>query len=453
MPLSTAPEDHRFVNAVRALRQRPVLGYSIALALTGLAVLTRWLIADAVLAPAPFVTFYPAILFATFLGGLGPGVTALVLSSAAGWFLFVPPVFSWELDFPAAVALALFVIVSSVMIGVITWLNTALDHILFHEQNIRTLMNAAPNGIIVADHRGDITQVNPAAERLFGYKGAELIGRSIDTLVPDQLRDKHAGLRSGYMKAAERRPMGAGLDPEGRRKNGEQFPVEVDLAPVSGGTRVMASVIDISERKKAQERQRILVGEVRHRAQNLLSVVHAIVRRTLPDPTPEKAVLLGRLEALARVNAMIADGKWQGASLPEIIERELQVFSARTTVTGCDIVVSPMVAQCFALILHELATNAAKYGALSGPQGQVEIKGAIERIEDKEVFAFQWIETGGPKVTVPTRKGFGTSVLADVARQFCQDVTVQYDPAGLVYSLRAQVSAIAAPLTDQPKAS
>ena len=98
MPLSKAPEDHRFVNAVRALRQRPVLGYSIALALTGLAVLTRWLIADAVLAPAPFVTFYPAILFATFLGGLGPGVTALVLSSAAGWFLFVPPLFSWELE-------------------------------------------------------------------------------------------------------------------------------------------------------------------------------------------------------------------------------------------------------------------------------------------------------------------------------------------------------------------
>ena len=111
------------------------------------------------------------------------------------------------------------------------------------------------------------------------------------------------------------------------------------------------------------------------------------------------------------------------------------------------VLIGVMVAQCFALILHELATNAAKYGALSGPQGQVEIKGAIERIDDKEVFAFQWIEIGGPKVTVPTRKGFGTSVLADVARQFCQDVTVQYDPAGLVYSLRAQVSAIAAPLT------
>ena len=196
MPLSTAPEDHRFVNAVRALRQRPALGYSIALALTGLAVLARWLIADIVLGPAPFVTFYPAVLFATFFGGLGPGVMALVLSSAAGWFLFLPPLFSWELDFPAGIALALFVVVSSVMIGVITWLNTALDHILFHEQNIRTLMNAAPNGIIVADDRRDITQVNPAAERLFGYKGAELIGRSIDTLVPERLRDRHAGLRT-----------------------------------------------------------------------------------------------------------------------------------------------------------------------------------------------------------------------------------------------------------------
>jgi two-component sensor histidine kinase len=146
---------------------------------------------------------------------------------------------------------------------------------------------------------------------------------------------------------------------------------------------------------------------------------------------------------------MIADGKWEGASLAAIIERELEAFSARLTVVGCDVIVSPAAAQSFALILHELATNATKYGALSTPGGQVVIEGKPEWINGRDEFVFQWVETGGPQIQTHERKGFGTSVLLDVARQFSHDVELKYEPSGVIYRLRAHLSAIKAASSEQ----
>lgn len=247
---------------------------------------------DAVLGAAPFFTFYPAVLIATFLSGFGPGVGALVLGAAVACFLFLPVQPGWNFQ-PETASLAAFLVISGTMVALIAWLNKALDHVLAHEQNIRTLLDAAPSGVVVVNEAGEITFVNPMAERLFGYTHEELIGRSVDLLVPEPLRNKHSLLRSGYMKSARARAMGIGLDLQGRRKDGERFPVEVGLAPVSGGARVMATVIEISERKKARERQQLMVGELRHRARNLLSVVQAVVHRTLIQPSREKELLLG----------------------------------------------------------------------------------------------------------------------------------------------------------------
>jgi two-component sensor histidine kinase len=218
--------------------------------------------------------------------------------------------------------------------------------------------------------------------------------------------------------------------------------VEVDLAPIQGAgkTRVMATVIDISQRKQAEDRQRLLVGELRHRAQNILSVVQAVANRTLSTcPPSEKSDLLGRIAALGRVNAMLADGNWEAATLSAIVARELTVFSTRVSITGCDIAVSSSVAQNFALVIHELATNAAKYGALSNTAGQVMIRGTVENDDE---FLFEWLEIGGPEVKVPDRKGFGTTVLIDVAQQIGRDIQMSFEPHGLKYSLRANLSAI-----------
>lgn len=446
MPLINALGERRFVQQLRAVRRNRLLGYAIAVVVAGFAVLLRGSLDPALSAVGvPYITFYPAILVAALVGGFGAGLITLVLCSLAAWYLFLPPYFSFELSPQQVFSLLLFVVLGGLDLILVSLLNAALDRIVTQEANLRTLIDAAPNGIVVVNQDGAITLVNPNAEKMFGYTRQQLIGQPIEILVPHASRIAHDKLRQTYMQAPVQRPMAFGRDFQAQRQDGTTFPVEVDLAPINSatGTRVMATVIDISERNIAQQRQRLLVGELRHRAQNILSVVQAITHRTLTTcPPSEKADLLGRFLALGRVNAMLADGNWEAASLREIIARELAPFSTRVRTVGCEIAVSASVAQNFALVVHELATNAAKYGALSTNTGQIAVQGKMELLDGESYFVFVWTEIGGPPVKLPERRGFGTSVLVDVASQFSSDVQITFASEGLIYTLRTKPDVI-----------
>jgi two-component sensor histidine kinase len=130
-----------------------------------------------------------------------------------------------------------------------------------------------------------------------------------------------------------------------------------------------------------------------------------------------------------------------------MLDRELSGFSKHVNIAGCDIMISRSPAQQFALIVHELATNALKYGALSVPDGLVSIAGKIDRLNGSGTFSFAWRETGGPPVTPPIRKGFGSVILVDSAKQFSQNVVLDYARQGLCYDLQLQLSAIEASRT------
>jgi two-component sensor histidine kinase len=184
-----------------------------------------------------------------------------------------------------------------------------------------------------------------------------------------------------------------------------------------------------------------------HRAKNLFAVIQSIVNQTLiggQTLADAKDVLIGRLNALAEAHSLLAEAAWQGAPLAEIIQRELAGFSKRFNFSGCDIVLNTPATQQFALAIHELVTNAVKYGALSVPDGRVSIECDVRQGNGDETLTFLWKETGGPTVSAPKRKGFGSAILLDGAKQFDAWVALNYEPAGLRYQLRLPLGAVEA---------
>jgi PAS domain S-box-containing protein len=183
----------------------------------------------------------------------------------------------------------------------------------------------------------------------------------------------------------------------------------------------IASMLDITERKRAEEEQKraaeaeqILVRELQHRTNNLLAVIQGIAQKTLyGDGSLDEArkVFEGRLLALAGTYRRLTESNWSGVSLSEIVRLTLEPFAARTEIDGPNVMLSAKNAQDFSLALHELATNALKHGALSSAGGNVRIVWTIASNGDGEVLKFRWQERGGPPVLAPTQRGFGTLLL------------------------------------------
>jgi PAS domain S-box-containing protein len=290
-----------------------------------------------------------------------------------------------------------------------------------------------------------IGHVNKAAEELFGYPPGELLGKPVELLVPQTATIKHRADRQAFQRHPEARPMGIGRDLRGRRKDGSDFYVEVGLTPIGQRGYVLATIIDISERKQLQDSQQFLIRELQHRSKNLFAVIQVVAARSFGGSrTLEEcsAAFSGRLQALANANGLLADADWSGAPLDEIINRELAPFATNVEITGCDLVVNSPAAQHLALIVHELATNAVKYGALSVPTGHVAIEGKIETVEGEPQFVWLWSEHDGPKAVEPKYKGFGSSILLDSGQQFGSYVDLTYAPEGLRYELRLPLATV-----------
>ncbi|MFZ1120574.1 MAG: response regulator, partial [Candidatus Binataceae bacterium] len=197
--------------------------------------------------------------------------------------------------------------------------------------------------------------------------------------------------------------------------------------------RVSGVTVDITDRKEAEERQALLAREVDHRARNLLAVVQSIVGLTRASSIDGYvAAVEGRIGALARAHALLSDARWQGADFGKLVEEEITPY--RTTerdkivVAGAKVVLEPATAQALALALHELATNAAKYGSLSAPAGWVRLTWEIRSGN----LVLDWLEIGGPPVEPPSATGYGSEVIsASIERQLDGAVTFDWGRDGL----------------------
>ncbi|SFS91439.1 PAS domain S-box protein [Brevundimonas viscosa] len=308
--------------------------------------------------------------------------------------------------------------------------------------NAETLALVA-DAVICTDADGRILTFNPAAERSFGYSASEVIGHSVHMLLPLRDRTDHhrhlRGFASG--EGVTTRLMGRSREVRGRRKNGEEFPSEAMVSRQTIDGRVILTVVhrDITERKELEELREATSRELEHRMRNQLSVVSSIVSISAASASSVeefRAVLADRLTALAASQYILRAGGGTSADLGELLRKELAQYRTQqgtnVTVLGPPVSLGPKAAQILAMIAHELATNSAKYGALSRVGGQVAVRFAFVDNESGGALGIHWREEGGPPVETPTREGFGTRLIKHVAAMALRaDVIMAYHPDGL----------------------
>ncbi len=195
--------------------------------------------------------------------------------------------------------------------------------------------------------------------------------------------------------------------------------------------RISGVTIDITDRKEAEERQNLLAREVDHRARNALAVIQSIIRLTRAKSVDDYvAAIEGRIKALARAHTLLSDSRWHGADLATLVAEELAPYRTgdKVTIEGPDISLQPSTAQGLALALHELATNAAKHGALSSVKGKVNLSWQLR----PDALVLNWAENGGPQIAPPAARNFGLRVIrASIEQQLNGEATFDWDPKGL----------------------
>jgi len=297
-----------------------LLAYGIAIAIFVIATILRIVLDPFILPPAPFFTYYTAVLLTAFFCGLWPALFAVAISGITAWYLFLPPRGSFEVSPHAAIALLAFFTISILIVAVVASLHAAIKKILAQEQ-------------------------------------------------------------------------------------------ETDL----------------------------LAKELQHRTSNLLTVIQSIAHRSLTGDlslAQGREIFEARLQALARTHQQLTSSKVGLVSLEEIVRSELEAFSSRTKIAGDEIFLDYQQAQKFSLAVHELATNALKYGSLSAPAGAVRIAWSVSNNGRGHELRFRWDERGGPPVVVPTREGFGSTLLKATFAKSRMD----YAPDGFSCEIQAYVS-------------
>ncbi len=311
------------------------------------------------------------------------------------------------------------------------------------EGRFRGIFEHAATGISITDLEYRFQSCNPAYTAMLGYTEEELRAASFLDLVHPE--DREANLMALRQLVAQEIPL---FEIVNRYVAKDGKPIWVNkhvsiLRDASGApTRLIALVTDISERKRQEEQVGLLMREVNHRAKNMLALVQAIARQTAAiDPEVFVERFGERISALAASQDLLVKAEWRGADLHELVRSQLAHFGdligSRIEPRGPSLFILASAAQTIGMALHELATNAGKYGALSTFKGRVDIGWSLERTEDGgERFVMSWRESGGPPVVKPTRTGFGSTVISRMARMsFDADVELDFAPEGLIWRL------------------
>ncbi len=308
------------------------------------------------------------------------------------------------------------------------------------ERQLASIVASSNDAILSIDMDMKITNWNAAAEKLYGYSREEAIGQSVLMLVPEDRRNEESEILS-KIRAGETIHR---YETQRLRKGGRPVDVQLSVSPIydSSGRAIGASKMsqDIKARKEAERLQRVLIGELNHRVKNVFATVMAISKQTLDrdgDGRDSVASFNARLMSMAHAHDLLTHNDWQRADLADLVEQVLNPYPReKFEVEGCPVLLPQKAVVSFSLAIHELATNAAKYGALSVPQGRVSISWRYS--EGSGRLQFKWVERDGPAVELPTRKGFGSRLIERLlAAEISGQSSISYDPKGVVCEIEA----------------
>ncbi|MGC1178632.1 MAG: HWE histidine kinase domain-containing protein [Methyloceanibacter sp.] len=396
-----------------------------------------------------------------------PGI--LVLPLIIGWFAHKAEVADY---YDSAATLAIFAVSSIVVLAAFAWTtigavrradrarNEALIELRGQREWLSTTLGSISEGVIATDPSGSVLLLNKVAEMLTGWPGTEARGkpiwevfRVIDEATRKPLDDP--ALQALRERATTRLESGGLLV----TRDGKELPIEDSGSPILGfdGSTAGAVLIfrDVTERRRAAQRQSMLVGELNHRVKNVLAIVQSLVQASLRQATSRPAqamaqTLSERLRALHRAHDLLLDAQWSGASLKAMVERELEPYQRedgpKIMIKGPDILLPPQCTSILAMTLHELATNAVKYGALSASAGQL---GVTWRTARGNRLLLTWEERGA---ATPLRRnnGFGMQLIdKGIRHNLGGETKVDFRATGLYVELNVPLE----PAKDmQPKA-
>jgi len=306
------------------------------------------------------------------------------------------------------------------------------------EERYRLIVESAgEHAIFTTDLAGAVTTWNVGAERILGHAAEEIVGRSAAAVFTPE--DRAAGRLAEEMRLA----LGEGCGDDERwhlRKDGTRFWASGLMVPLrdgAGGVRGFLKILsDRTERRRAEERRALLVAELNHRVKNTLATVQSLSEQTLkssPGPGEFAPAFRGRLMALARAHDLLTQEDWEGATLGNVVQAALAPWlggadGGRIDVGGPHVRLAPRQALALSMAVHELATNAAKHGALSAPGGRVSLAWRREGA----AIAVGWVEAGGPPVRPPKRRGFGTRLLGrSLSAELGGAVELDFAPEGV----------------------
>jgi two-component system CheB/CheR fusion protein len=316
------------------------------------------------------------------------------------------------------------------------------------EERLREIMGTSQVGIVLSRADGTIVEANAAARALLGVD---------DSATPDgwAWRDH---VEPAALPAARRFTVRL-------LRRGRVGPVELPIVAADGERRIclisatriegtqdesVTFIMDLSAQKKAEAHRELLVGELNHRVKNTLATIQAMASHTLrtaPDPQTFERAFKGRLHAIAIAHEIVMGGDSGTVGLTELIRRQVGPYTdlerEQIRLNGTDIRLSPEVAHALGLVLHELTTNAAKYGALSVDGGRIDIEWSIRTVEGVDSLCLQWQESGGPPVVKPERAGFGSRLIASsLSHALNGSADLDFRETGLVVNLTLAREAI-----------